>query len=46
MRQEYLDASASSREFKKPKECNGVSDDAVADYTMEILQEEWEVTRE
>jgi len=46
MRQVYLDSTASGTEGKKPKECNGVADDVLADYAMEILQEEWEVTRE
>jgi hypothetical protein len=46
MRQVYLDSTASGTEGKKPKECNGVDDATLANYAMEILQEEWEVTRE
>ena len=46
MRQVYLNTVTSGTEGKKPKECNGVADDVLADYAMEILQEEWEVTRE
>ena len=43
MRQVYADTLVTGKDAHKPKQCNGVDDAVLADYAMEILQEEWEV---